>query len=80
MGYLLDDLIASVINADQWSIITAAQGERKLRKTAKHGVKRFMPKGIAGEKVGARLRVAVVRPNVPGRRPNVPGRTNDRIA
>ena len=27
MGYLLDDFIVFGINAHQWSIITAAQGE-----------------------------------------------------
>ena len=67
VGYLLHDLIATGINADQWSIITAAQGKRERRKTAKQGTKRFMPKWITDEKVGARLRHAVVRPNVPGR-------------
>ena len=73
VGYLLDDLIAFGINADQGSIITAAQGEGKWRKTAKQGPKCFMPKWIADEEVGARLRYAVARPNVPGR-------TNDKIA
>ena len=73
MGYLLDDLIAICINADQGSILTAAQVEGKWRKTAKQGAKCFMLKCIADEEVGARLRYAVVRPNVPGR-------TNDKIA
>ena len=44
VGYLLHDLIATGINADQWSIITAAQGEGEWCKTAKQGAKRFMPK------------------------------------
>ena len=73
MGYLLDDFIVFGINAHQWSIITAAQGEGECRKTAKQRAKRLMVKWIAEEKVGARLRHAVVRPNVPGS-------TNGRIA
>ena len=67
VGYLLHDLVATGINADQWSIIIAAQGKREWRKTAKQGAKRFMPKWITEEKVGARLRHVVVCPNVPGR-------------
>ena len=65
VGYLRHELIATGINAHQWSIITAAQGEGEWRKTAKQGAKRFMPKWITEEKVGARLRHGVVRPNVP---------------
>ena len=74
-GYLLDDLIAFGINTHQWA--TPAQGKGEWRNTAKQGAKigakHFMVKWIAEDKVGARLRHEVVRPNVPGR-------TNDRIS
>ena len=73
VGYLLHDLVATGVNADQWSIITAAQGEGEWRKTAQQGAKRFMPKWITEEKVEARLWHAIVRPNVPRR-------TNGKIA
>ena len=72
---LLDDLIAFGINTHQWAI--PAQGKGEWRNTAKQGAKigakHFMVKWIAEDKVGARLRHEVVRPNVPGR-------TNDRIS
>ena len=44
-----------------------AQDEGEWRKTAKQEAEQFMVKWIAGEKVRARLRHAVVYPNVPGR-------------
>ena len=59
------------IDTDQW--VNGAQDEGEWRKTAKQGAGHFMGKWIAEEKVRARLRHAVVCPNVPGR-------TNGRIA
>ena len=50
MGCFLDDLRAFGINADQWTIMTAAQGEGEWRRTAKQGAERFMAKWIAAEK------------------------------
>ena len=65
MRRLQDDLRAFGINDDQWS--TAAQDDWKWRKAAEQGAGRFMAKIIAAEKARARLRHAVVRPNVAGR-------------
>ena len=62
MWCLVDDLRAYGINADQW--ITAAQDKRKVHKTTEQGAGRFMVKWTAAEKAGARLRHAVVCPNV----------------
>ena len=64
MGCFLDDLRAFGINADQWT--TAAQDWSKRRRTAEQGAERFMAKWIAAEKGRARLRHAVVCPNVTG--------------
>ena len=61
-GYLLDDLRASGINADQWT--TAAQDEGGWRKTVEQEAGRFMAKLIAAEKVRPGLRHAVVCSNV----------------
>ena len=58
----LDDLRAIGINADQWT--TIAQDEGEWRKTTEQWAERFMAKWIAAKKVGARLRHAVVCPNV----------------
>ena len=44
MERLLDDLRALGINADQWTITTAAQDEEEWRKMAEQGVERFMAK------------------------------------
>ena len=72
MGCFLDDLRAFGINADRWT--TAAQDEREWRRTAKQGLEHFMAKKwIVAEKTKARLRHAVVCPNVTGR-------TKERIA
>ena len=71
MRCFLDDLRAFGINADQW--MTAAQDEVEWRRTAEQGVEHFMAKWIAAEKTKARLRHAVVCPNVTGR-------TKERIA
>ena len=60
-GYFRDDFRAFGINADQWT--TVAQDEGKYHRTAEC----FMAKSIAGEKVRAGLRHAVVCPNVTGR-------------
>ena len=60
MGYFLDDLRAFGTNADQWT--TAAQDDGEWRRTAEH----FMAKWIAAEEARARLRHAVVCPNVTG--------------
>ena len=61
MGCFLDDLKAFGINADQWT--TAAQDEGGWGRTAEP----LMAKWIAAEKPRARLRHAVVCPNVTGR-------------
>ena len=66
-----DDLRAFGINADQWT--TAVQDEGEWRRTAEQGAEHFMAKWIAAEKNKARLRHAVVCPNVTGR-------TKERIA
>ena len=71
MGCFLDDLRAFGINVDQWT--TAAQDEGEWRRTAEHGVERFMTKWIAAEEARAGLRHAVVCPNVTER-------TKERIA
>ena len=71
MECFLDDLRPFGINADQWT--TAAQDKDEWRKTAEKGVKHFMMKHIAAEKVRAGPRHAVVCPDVTGR-------TKDRIA
>ena len=71
MGFFLDDLRAFGINADQW--MTAAQDERKWRRTAEQGAEHFMAKYIVAEKTKAGLRHAVVCPNMTGR-------TKERIA
>ena len=60
MGCFLDDLRAFGINADQWE--TAAQNEGEWRRTAEQGAEYFMAKWTR-----ARLRHAVVCPNVMGR-------------
>ena len=65
MRCFLDDLRAFGINADQWT--TAAQDERKWRRTAEQGTEHFMAKCIAAEKAKAGLRHAVVCRNVTGR-------------
>ena len=62
MGCFLDDLKAFGINAGQWT--TAAQDEGEWRRTAEQGEECFMAKGNAAEKARARLRHAVVCPNV----------------
>ena len=62
MGYFLDDLRAFGINANQWT--AAAQDEGEWRKTAEQGAEHFMAKWIVAEKAKARLRHAVVCPNV----------------
>ena len=71
MGCLLDDLRAFGINADQWT--TAAQDEGECHRTAEQGAEHFMAKWIVAKKAEARLRHAVVCPNVTGR-------TKERIA
>ena len=65
MGCFLDDLRALGINADEWT--TAAQDEGEWRRTAEEGAEHFMAKMIATEEAGARLRHAIVCPNVMGR-------------
>ena len=65
MGCFLDDLGAFGINADKWT--TAAQDEGEWRRTAEPGVKHCLAKWIVVEKTKARLRHAVVCPNVTGR-------------
>ena len=62
MGCFLDDLRAFGINADQWT--TAAQDEGEWRRVAERGAEHFMAKWIVVEKAKARLRHAVVCPNV----------------
>ena len=71
MGYFLDDLRAFGINANQR--ITAARDEGEWRRTAEQGTEHFTAKWIVAEKAKARLRHAVVCPNVTGR-------TKERIA
>ena len=73
MGCLLDDLRAFGINADQWTIMTAAQDEGEWRQTAEQRAERFMAKWIAADKARAGLRYEAPCPNVTGR-------TNERIA
>ena len=65
MRCFLDDLRAFGINADRWT--TAAQDEGERRKTAEEGAELFMAKWIVAEKIKARLRHAVVCPNLTGR-------------
>ena len=65
MGCFLDDLRAFGINADQ--LTTAAQDEGEWRRTTEQGAGHFMAKWITAEKNKARLRHAVVYPNVTGR-------------
>ena len=65
VGCFRDDLRAFGINADQWT--TAAQGEKKCRRTAEQGAERFVAKLIVAEKAGTGLRHVVVFPNVRGR-------------
>ena len=65
MGCFLDDLRAFGINADQWT--TAAQDEGEWRRTTEQGAEHSMAKWITAEKNKARLRHAVVYPNVTGR-------------
>ena len=65
MGCFLDELGAFGINADQWT--TGAQDEGEWRRTTEQGAEHFMAKWIAAEKNKARLRHAVVYPNVTGR-------------
>ena len=62
MGCFLDDLRAFGINAEQRT--TAAQDEEEWRRMAEQGVECFVAKWVAGEKVRAELRYAVVCPNV----------------
>ena len=64
MGSFLDDLRAFGINAEQ---TTAAQDEGEWHITAKQGATHFMGEWIVAEKAKARLRHAVVCPNVTGR-------------
>ena len=59
------------INADQWT--TGTQDEGGWRRPAEQGAEHFMVDWIAEEKAKARLRHAVVCPNVTGR-------TKERIA
>ena len=54
-------------------LVIAAQDDGEWRRTAEQGVERFMAKWIAAEKARARLRHAVVCPNVTGK-------TKERIA
>ena len=65
MECFLDNLGASGMNADQWTI--AAQDEGEWRRTAEQGANRFMAKWITAEKARAGLRHAVLCPNVTGR-------------
>ena len=68
MGCFLDDLRAFGINADQWT--TAAQDDGEWRRTAEQGAEHFMAKWIVTEKTKARLRHAVLCPNVTGKTKN----------
>ena len=61
----LVELRAFGIDTDQWT--TAVQDKGEWRKTAEQGAERFMAKWIAAEKVRARLRHAVVYPNMMGK-------------
>ena len=65
MGCCLDDLRAFGINADQRT--TAAQDGGEWRRTAEQGAEHSMANWIVAEKNKARLRHAVVWPNVTGR-------------
>ena len=71
IGYLLDDLRAFDVNADQWT--SAAQDERKWYKTVEQGAERSMAKWVTVEKARAGLRHAVVCSNATVR-------TKERIA
>ena len=71
MGCFLDDLRAFGINSDQW--MTAAQDEKKWRRTTEQEAEHFMANWFVAEKTKAGLRHAVVCPNVTGR-------TKERIA
>ena len=61
----LDDLRAFGINADQWT--TATQDEGEWRRTVEQEAEYFMAKWIVAEKARAKLRHAMVCPNVTGR-------------
>ena len=65
MWCFLDDLRAFGIIADQWT--TAAQDEGDWCRTVEYGAEHFMAKWVAAEKAKAKLRHAVVCPNVTGR-------------
>ena len=65
IGCFLDDLRASGINADQWTI--AIQNEGEWRRTAEQGAGHLMAKWGAVLKAKAGVRHAVVCPNVTGR-------------
>ena len=71
LGYILDDLRAFGINADQWR--TAAKNAGDWRRTAEQGAEHVMAKWIVGVKTKTGLRHAVLCPNVTGR-------TKERIA
>ena len=60
--FLDDSLRAFDIKVDQW--ITAAKNEGEWRRTEEQGAECFMAKWIAAEEDRARLRHAVVCPNV----------------
>ena len=47
MGCFLDDLRTFGINADQWTMTTAAQDEGEWRRTAEQGAEQFVSKWIA---------------------------------
>ena len=49
----LDDLRTFGINADQWTIMTAAQDKEEWRRMAEQGAERFMAKWITTEKARA---------------------------
>ena len=70
MGCLLNGLRTSGISADKWTI--AAQDKGEKRKTVEQEAERFVGKWTATEKARARLRYAVVCPNLTRR-------TKDRI-
>ena len=71
MGCFLYDLRAFGISSDQCT--TATQDERAWHRTAEQEAEHFMAKWIVAEKTKARLRHAVVCPNMTGR-------TKERIA
>ena len=71
MRCFLDDLRAFGINVDWWT--TVAQDEGEWRRTVEQRAENFMAKLIPAERTKARLRHAVVCPNVAGR-------TKERIA